>query len=76
VTVRSAAGVMTNIRVRPYDITAGNAAMYFPEANVLVPTTTDPDSKTPAFKAVPVTVAPVSGGDETVNGRRALAVLS
>jgi anaerobic selenocysteine-containing dehydrogenase len=76
VTVRSAAGVMTNIRVRPYDITAGNAAMYFPEANVLVPTTTDPDSKTPAFKAVPVTVAPASGAEEEVGGRRALAVLS
>ena len=32
--------------------------MYFPEANVLVPTTTDPDSKTPAFKCVLVTVEP------------------
>ena len=36
----------------PFDIRAGNAVMYFPEANVLVPTTVDPQSKTPAFKSV------------------------
>jgi hypothetical protein len=30
--------------------------MYFPEANVLVPKTVDPASKTPAFKSVLVTV--------------------
>jgi anaerobic selenocysteine-containing dehydrogenase len=76
VTVRSATGVMSNIRVRPYDITAGNAVMYFPEANVLVPTATDPDSKTPAFKAVPVTVTPVGVVGEAVNGRRTLAVVT
>ncbi len=38
VTVRSAAGSMSGILVREYDIRAGNALMYFPEANVLVPT--------------------------------------
>jgi molybdopterin-dependent oxidoreductase alpha subunit len=75
VTVRSAAGVMRNIRVRPYDITPGNAAMYFPEANALVPTTTDPDSKTPAFKAVAVTVEPNALVGEMVDGRQALAVV-
>jgi hypothetical protein len=32
--------------------------MYWPEANVLVPTTTDPDSKTPAFKSVLISVEP------------------
>jgi molybdopterin-dependent oxidoreductase alpha subunit len=74
-TVRSAAGVMHGIRVRPYDITPGNAAMYFPEANALVPTTTDPDSKTPAFKAVPVTVEPAAVLGDAVNGRRTLAVV-
>ena len=42
----------------PFDIKAGNAAMYFPEANILVPGTTDPDSKTPAFKSVPITLEP------------------
>ena len=60
VTVRSAAGAMSRILVRAYDIRAGNALMYFPEANVLVPTTTDPDSKTPAFKSVLITVEPDS----------------
>jgi anaerobic selenocysteine-containing dehydrogenase len=61
VTVRSAVGSMSGIQVREYDIRAGNALMYFPEANVLVPTTTDPDSKTPAFKAVLITLEPESG---------------
>jgi molybdopterin-dependent oxidoreductase alpha subunit len=56
VTVRSVAGVMPNILVREHDIRAGNAAMYLPEANVLVPTDVDPQSKTPAFKSVAVTV--------------------
>ncbi len=56
VCVRSASGVMPRVRVRAFDIKAGNAAMYFPEANVLVPAAIDPDSKTPAFKCVLVTV--------------------
>jgi anaerobic selenocysteine-containing dehydrogenase len=58
VTVRSAVGAMHGIRVREYDIRAGNALMYYPEANVLVPATTDPESKTPAFKSVLVTLEP------------------
>ncbi len=57
VSVRSEAGVMANILVRACNIKPGNAAMYYPEANVLVPTTVDPESKTPAFKSVLVTVA-------------------
>jgi hypothetical protein len=32
--------------------------MYYPEANALVPATTDPLSKTPAFKSVLVTIEP------------------
>lgn len=75
VTVRSCAGVMHDIRVRPFEITSGNAAMYFPEANVLVPTAVDPQSKTPAFKAVPITVEPISVVGETVQGRRTLAIV-
>ncbi len=55
--VTSETGEMANILVRAVDITPGNAAMYFPEANVLVPTTVDPASKTPAFKSVLVTVS-------------------
>jgi molybdopterin-dependent oxidoreductase alpha subunit len=58
VTVRSAIGTMSGIRVREFDVRAGNAVMYYPEANILVPTTTDPLSRTPAFKCVPVTVTP------------------
>jgi anaerobic selenocysteine-containing dehydrogenase len=73
VVVRSAVGSMFGILVRDYDIRAGNALMYFPEANVLVPTTTDPDSKTPAFKCVLVTVEPdtvrVDGDGEQSHGR-------
>lgn len=34
------------------DIRAGNIAMYYPEANALVPRHLDPQSKTPAFKSV------------------------
>jgi anaerobic selenocysteine-containing dehydrogenase len=58
VTVCSSVGAMSGILVREYDIRAGNALMYFPEANVLAPTTTDPLSQTPAFKAILITVEP------------------
>jgi anaerobic selenocysteine-containing dehydrogenase len=34
------------------DIRPGNLAMYYPEANLLVPRRIDPRSKTPAFKSV------------------------
>jgi anaerobic selenocysteine-containing dehydrogenase len=57
VTVRSATGAMPNILVRSFpEIRAGNALMYYPEANVLVPRHVDPKSKTPAFKSVLVRV--------------------
>ncbi len=59
VLVKSETGEMPNILVREYDIREGNALMYFPEANVLIPTVTDPDSRTPAFKKVLVTLAPI-----------------
>jgi hypothetical protein len=32
--------------------------MYYPEANILVDRAIDPESLTPAFKAVPVTIHP------------------
>ncbi|MEZ5184376.1 MAG: FdhF/YdeP family oxidoreductase [Candidatus Nanopelagicales bacterium] len=41
------------------DIARGAVAMYYPEANALVPPRLDPDSKTPAFKSVPVTLRKV-----------------
>lgn len=58
VSVRTSAGVMRMIRVRDLDIRRGNVAMYYPEANLLVPRVTDPRSGTPSFKNVPVTLVP------------------
>ncbi|MGD9721363.1 MAG: FdhF/YdeP family oxidoreductase [Pirellulales bacterium] len=61
VRVRSETGTLNNIVVRAYDrIKAGNALMYYPEANVLVSRQLDPASRTPAFKNVPVVVEPIS----------------
>ena len=57
VTVGSETGSMPNILVRSFpEIRAGNALMYYPEANVLVSRYADPQSKTPAFKCILVTV--------------------
>ena len=57
VTVGNETGELSNILARSYpDIRPGNALMYFPEANVLVPRPADPKSRTPAFKGVLVTV--------------------
>lgn len=56
VTVRSSCGALKNVIVRAFDIRAGNVAMYYPEANVLVPRDIDPASKTPAFKSVAVKI--------------------
>jgi anaerobic selenocysteine-containing dehydrogenase len=58
VTVRSSIGEMRGRHVRPYDIRPGNALMYYPEANTLVPRDVDPRSKTPAFKSVLVDIVP------------------
>jgi anaerobic selenocysteine-containing dehydrogenase len=56
VTVRSSVGELHGIHVRDIDIRPGNCAMYLPEANVLVPHDVDPQSKTPAFKSVWLTI--------------------
>jgi anaerobic selenocysteine-containing dehydrogenase len=57
VTVRSQAGAMAHILVRPFErIRAGNALMYYPEANVLVPRVADEFSRTPAFKNIAVRI--------------------
>ncbi|MEE9129412.1 MAG: FdhF/YdeP family oxidoreductase [Phycisphaerales bacterium] len=50
VTVRSGCGAISNLLVRSIDICPGNAVMYYPESNVLIPKVADPKSKTPAFK--------------------------
>ncbi|MCG3131307.1 MAG: putative oxidoreductase [Phycisphaerae bacterium] len=81
VVVRSVVGSLI-VRARPYDIRAGSAAMYYPEANVLAPRDADPLSRTPAFKHVRVTVsgaAALSGEDRPavalpIVGKRAASV--
>lgn len=50
VTVKSKCGELGNLLVREIDIHPGNAVMYYPESNILIPQSTDPKSKTPAFK--------------------------
>jgi len=58
VRVKSAVGEMANIIVHEFpDIRPGNAAMYYPECNILVSRALDPQSKTPAFKGVVIRVA-------------------
>jgi len=56
VTVRNEVGSMPNILVREFDLPPGNAAMYYPEANVLVPREADALSRTPRFKSVLVEI--------------------
>jgi molybdopterin-dependent oxidoreductase alpha subunit len=51
VTVETEAGRM-DVFVSVIDIRSGNLAMYYPEANVLVPRRLDARSGTPAFKSV------------------------
>jgi anaerobic selenocysteine-containing dehydrogenase len=55
VTVVSANGRM-RARATAFDLPAGSALAYFPEANVLCGTAVDPRSHTPAFKSIPVTL--------------------
>ncbi|MDP1930825.1 MAG: FdhF/YdeP family oxidoreductase [Gammaproteobacteria bacterium] len=51
VTLTNSTGTMNNLKVKPFDIRRGNLMTYFPEANVLIPQTSDPRSHTPAFKS-------------------------
>jgi molybdopterin-dependent oxidoreductase alpha subunit len=55
VTVESAAGKQS-VLVAFAELPPGNAAMYYPEANSLVPRSIDPESGTPAFKSVVVRI--------------------
>jgi len=55
----SAYGRMDHVRVYPFDLPDNNLMAYFPEANVLIGCESDPRSKTPAFKAVPVNIETV-----------------
>lgn len=68
VEVRSLVGAMT-VLVRECAIATGCAAMYYPEANVLVSRSVDVRSKTPAFKSTVVTISAASTGvDRPVAG--------
>lgn len=58
VQVRTEAGVMS-ATVAFVDIRPRNLAMYYPEANVLVPRKLDSRSKTPAFKSVAARLEPL-----------------
>lgn len=51
VVVETEAGAL-EVSVALVEIRAGNIAMYYPEANAVVPRRIDPRSKTPAFKSV------------------------
>lgn len=53
ITVASETGRMRG-RAHGFDLPEGSAMAYYPEANVLVGRASDPRSKTPAFKSVPV----------------------
>ena len=67
VIVRSTAGEMQGVIARAFsEIRPGNAAMYYPEANVLVPRGVDPDSRTPSFKNIPVSVISQTSDAPTV----------
>jgi molybdopterin-dependent oxidoreductase alpha subunit len=74
VLVRSAVGEL-RVLVREFDVRAGNAVMYFPEANALVPSSVDPQSHTPAFKAVTITVEPEPLTTAGTDGRVGLQVV-
>lgn len=57
VTVRTDTGQLHGILVRSFPaIKPGNALMYYPEANAIVPRTIDPASRTPGFKGAVVTI--------------------
>ncbi|MDP4804576.1 MAG: FdhF/YdeP family oxidoreductase [Candidatus Nanopelagicales bacterium] len=55
VSVSSEIGSM-NVRIAIVEISQGSAAMYYPEANAIVPRRIDPKSFTPAFKSVAVRI--------------------
>lgn len=54
VTLKSKVGEMPLLEVVPFDIAPGNLMCYYPEANLITSTATDPRSKTPSFKATAV----------------------
>ncbi|MCH8907412.1 MAG: FdhF/YdeP family oxidoreductase, partial [Candidatus Heimdallarchaeota archaeon] len=59
VIISSDVGEMT-LQLIERDIREGNVAMYFPEANEIIPAIIDPQSRTPAFKKVKVSIRKLS----------------
>jgi anaerobic selenocysteine-containing dehydrogenase len=56
VAVSSETGVLRNVRVAAYNIARYCAAMYYPEANALVPSRVDVRSGTPGYKNVRIRI--------------------
>lgn len=56
VDITSVQGTMAAVKAIGFDLPRGNVMAYYPEANVLIAITSDPRSKTPAFKSVPVNI--------------------
>jgi anaerobic selenocysteine-containing dehydrogenase len=54
VSLRSSSGEMRDLAVHEFSLPAGDLMVYYPEANRLTGRKTDPRSKTPAFKSIPV----------------------
>jgi molybdopterin-dependent oxidoreductase alpha subunit len=69
VRVENAVGAFEAL-VRLAPLPPGNLAMYYPEANVLIPREVDPRSGTPAFKSTTARVVPLAPGDGDATGRR------
>ncbi len=61
VTVRSDIGEMQGLLVRQTDVRPGNAVMYYPEANEIIPSEVDPRSGTPSFKHTMIRIEAGSG---------------
>ena len=72
VVVETEAGAL-EVSVVPAPIRPGNVAMFYPEANVLVPRRLDARSHTPAFKSVVARVTAVGTRAEPRPGRQARA---
>ena len=54
VCLQNKTGKLDKLKVKPFDVRAGNLLSYYPEANVLVPASVDSKSGTPGFKSVEV----------------------
>jgi molybdopterin-dependent oxidoreductase alpha subunit len=68
VTIHGPAGSLRGIIAIEFDaIKPGNAAMYYPECNVLISRHVDPQSRTPAFKGVVVRLERSVGSEQSIH---------